>query len=135
MLFINELTVPADTKESNPLSGEIEITRGVIKRIEAFFPYGCRNMVGIKLFWGDNPIFPRNPEAWVKGDGYPVSGECFYFIYQEPYKIKYRAHSEGTSYNHTIVIAINILPVWALYPFSDEMYRLAQMEEFGEVTT
>ncbi len=133
MLFVKDLTVPANTKESNPLSGEIEITRAVIKRIDVFFPFGCRNMVGVQLYWGDHPIFPRNPDAWVKGDGYPVSADCFYFIYQEPYKIKYKVHSEGTLYNHTITIRINMLPVWALYPFSDEMYRLAQMEEFGEV--
>jgi len=133
MLFVKELTVSANTSEKDPLSGEIEITRGVIKRIDVCFPFGCRNMVGVQLFWGDNPIFPRNPDVWVKGDGYCISAECFYFIYQEPYKVKYKAHSEGTSYDHTITIRINILPVWALYPFSDEMYRMAQMEEFGEV--
>jgi len=131
MLFVKDVTIPADTKKTSPVEGVIEITRAVIKRIEVFFPYGCRNMVGVQLFWGEHPIFPRNPEAWVKADGYNVIAECFYFIYQEPYQIKYRIHSEGTIYEHTVTLRINMLPIWALYPFSDEMYRMAQMEEFG----
>ena len=135
MLFVRDVSIQADTKKVSPVTGTIEITRAVIKKIEIFFPSGCRNMVGVQLFWGEHPIFPRNPDAWVKGDGHVVSGECFYFIYQEPYQIRYKAHSEGTSYGHTIMIMINMLPVWALYPFSDEMYRMMQMEELGEVST
>ena len=135
MLFVKDVTIPADTKKASPVEGVIEITRAVIKKIEISFAFGCRNMVGIQLFWGEHPIFPRNPDEWIKGDGYVVSGECFYFIYQEPYQVKYRAHSEGTSYDHTLIVRINMLPVWALYPFSDEMYRMAQMEELGETST
>jgi len=132
MLFEYDITVPANTLKSTPKVGELEITRAVIRRIECAFPLGCRDMVQIQLFWGKHPIFPRNSESWVKGNGYVVSHECFYFIYQQPYKLNYKAHSEGTRYEHTITVRIHMMPIWAIYPFSDEMYRLATLEELGE---
>jgi len=128
MLFEYEITIPANTPEKSPVRQRLEITRGVIKKLGVFFPYGCLGLVKCRIKWGEHQVFPRNLGGFIRGNDETIDAEYFLYLDTEPYELIFEGWSEDELYDHTVSVRINVIPLWALYPFSMQMYEMIQKE-------
>jgi len=109
--FAWDIIVPADTAEASPKEQTLQITYGVITRVDVHFPQGCHSLVKVRLTKGKLfGILPTNPDEWITGDGATVSYRMNKLIDDKPYELDFTACSPNTSYQHRITIRIEMLP-------------------------
>lgn len=111
MSFAWDITIPAGTTVANPYEKKLQITFGVITKIEVKFPRGCHGMVRCRLLRGGIFCYaPLNPDSWVTGDDESVSWHTYYRIEDVPRELDFVGCSPGTSYDHTVTVRLEILP-------------------------
>ena len=109
-LYVVDVTVPADTSQTNPVEYQVEIEEEVVVHVEVMFPPGPRGMVYTACYYGEEQLFPRPYGSYLHGDGETIAWEEYYELPESPCYLTIRAWSPGTSYPHTITWRINALP-------------------------
>ncbi len=109
-LYWFDITIPANTPESNPVEKEVMIEEEVIVRLSCHFPSGCRGMVYTAIYYGEEQIFPRPYGSYLHGDGETITWDEYYVLPSSPCVLTIRGWSPGTRYDHTIQWRIVALP-------------------------
>ena len=55
-LYVVDVTVPADTSQTDPKEETVKIEEEVIVSIECHFPPGCRGMVYTACYYGEEQL-------------------------------------------------------------------------------
>lgn len=110
MRHVYELTVPANTLESDPAESEIVLTPGKIKGIEIRFLPGCAWMVNVTILHGLLQITPANPDGYHSCDDYTEIFSMNYPLDEPAPVITLRGWSPGTSYLHVITFRFDVEP-------------------------
>ena len=116
MYYDFAVVVEKGNDADSPKKEILELTKGVIHRVEAEFPAGCRGQVYLKLFHREHQVWPTNAQGSFKGEGYTVPIDEHYKLTSEPYALKAVAWGVDCSYNHTLTVRIGILPEEVLLP-------------------
>jgi hypothetical protein len=115
MEYEKEVTVPANTPENDPVKDEIQLDKGILSG-KVYFPLGCVHLVQARLFHGEFQIAPMNRDQWLKGEGAEVPFADNYDMTDEPFLLKIRACSPGTTYEHKIKVHASVIPEWLARP-------------------
>jgi len=111
MGYAFDITIPANTSESEPKEQKLKLHTGVITRIECKFPLGCSGMVKVRLSRGGVfQLFPLSPDEWVTGDDEPVGYDYYYEMTEPPSVLIFRGCSPNTTFSHKVTIRITVLP-------------------------
>lgn len=113
MFFCWDITIGADTPEDDPLVDWLELPKGIITHVDVKFPAGCHGMVKIRLFQESLQLIPLSEDEWVTGDDEPVPTDTYAELLSFPYKLKIKACSPDTDYDHTVTVRINVQPEYA----------------------
>ena len=117
MYYDFAIVVETGNTADNPKEEILELTKGVIHRVEAEFPRGCRGYVYLELYDREHQVWPTNPEGAFNAEGYNIPIDEHYKLSSEPYALKAKAWGVDCSYPHTLTVRIGILPESVLLPF------------------
>ena len=126
MLFAFPLTIPAGTTEDIPFTQTLTLDFGVITKISIKFPAGCHGLVQIQLLQNESVLIPLNGDTWLSGDDETVESEIYFQFNSEPYELKFLGISPNCSYDHTILVRVEILSADEAFP-SQAMTELVQI--------
>ena len=110
MKFFIDCTVLTTHTEDNPLVETFRIDKGLIANAGVFFPPGCHGRIYAKLFLAGHQILPRNQESWCRGNAGWWSEEAQIPVIDEPLVIKVVAWADGTLYDHTVTVEVEVVP-------------------------
>jgi len=108
VLYETDLLVPAGTTQDNPAEVDLELTHGVITRIEVEFNYGPNYLVQAYLRTSLHQIWPLNPEGKATGDGGVVGSNEYVELLSDPYVVTCGAYSPLCSYDHTLRFRVEL---------------------------
>ena len=108
MIYEYDLVVAADTKEASPASVEMELSHGIVHKLEVSFPGGCKNTVKVVINRALHQVWPTNPDGQIKANGFTVSFPVWYELEEAPYLLTAWAWAPGTTYSHTVTIRLGI---------------------------
>jgi len=123
MLYVVNITVPANTPRDKPIEKEIEIKEPILKRISCFFPPGVCCLAGFRVLYGTEQIFPQPKDEYVVGHSETVVGEVYFQLPEVPCKLRIQAFNEDTKYPHTLYIRLE----------TTEQLELAAVRELREI--
>ena len=106
-----DISIEADRSDSNPVEQELDLTIGVITKLEIKFPRGCHGMVKVRLLRFKFQLIPLSGGEWVTGDDEAVYMPEYYELKETPAHLTFQGCSPDTSYNHTVTVRITVLPV------------------------
>ena len=109
MFYDFDVVVPAGTLESAPIEQELNLSYGVIHRVEVHFPAGCRGTVYLELLHRRHQIFPTLEDQAFHGDQFPIAFNDHYELFEPPHTLVARAYSPTANHNHTIMVRIGVL--------------------------
>ncbi len=109
MIYKIELTVPANTAKVDFVSDTMKLTKGVIKVISVYFPWGCAGLVGIQIIRRTWPLMPLTRGEWMTGNELLHSYNYNFNLTTQPYELIIRGYNLDDSYEHTPFIIIEIL--------------------------
>lgn len=118
MLFTWDITVPANTLYSAPITETLKLSAGVITNIGIKFPAGCHGMVGVRLKLTEGQIFPIPRGEWVTGDDEEAESEYHIEFGREMQEVEFEAISPDTDYKHVITVRITVLPSYIAAPYA-----------------
>jgi len=105
-----DITIPAGTPETDPVERDLEVTKGVVTRIDIKFPPGCHGLVKVRLLRYGSQLIPLSRGEWVTGDGEAVETEGYYPMEEEPLALRFVGCSPQTAYPHTITVRVQVTP-------------------------
>jgi len=109
VIYVFDLTVPANTPYTNPVTLDCEIDPGVVSQAEVIFPPGCAGLVRCAVFRELTQLWPHNPDSSFRGDGETIRWSEDYQVWEEPFVFVLKGWSDDDTYDHTITLRINVL--------------------------
>jgi hypothetical protein len=111
MLFVEELTIPANTPITAPARVTIGLAPGTITEISVLFPPKKGVFVGVRLLRFERVQWPTNPDKWIIADGESVDWGEDYDLLDEPYELHLEAYNTDDTFAHTVYLRIAVLEV------------------------
>lgn len=130
MFYDYSLTIPANTTEASPTEQEINLTHGVIHRLEVEFPPGCAGLAHLVIDRFGHQLWPTNPESSFASDAHIIGFNEYHELFESPYELRLRGWNEDDSYPHEITVRIGILPEKVLAPGKEELGIIQKLGRF-----
>uniref|UniRef100_A0A6M3M801 Uncharacterized protein n=1 Tax=viral metagenome TaxID=1070528 RepID=A0A6M3M801_9ZZZZ len=109
MFYEFAITVPANTTQASPKKQELELTHGIIQRIDVQFPIGTLALAHCRLEHHSFGHLPTNPTGSFATDGFIIPVDEYLEFFSAPYKIKAICWNDDDTYAHTVTIRISIM--------------------------
>jgi len=126
VLYCVDITAPANTPQSSPVTQDVTIKAGVIRKIIVLIPYGHKALAHLVIKDGATQVFPR--EGDIHGDGETLTIDTWIEIPEPERTLTLVAWNEDTKYSHTFYVRIIVLPVWLAAP---EVWLLDKFKAFA----
>jgi len=110
MIYTFVVTVPANTPESDPVREELEMDKGVIRKLSIQIPPGHAGLCKFALFRGDSQVWPKNRDEKFAGDGVVLEFDDEYFpLLQPPYSLFFVGWNEDEVNDHKVFLYFQLL--------------------------
>ena len=116
MLYEFDIEVKAKTKKDSPKEQELNLTHGIVHRIEIEFPAGCRGYVFLVIYHRQHQVWPSNLDDAFDAEGYTIPMTEHFDLTEPPHNLLVKAWSPQATYDHTITVRVGILPKEVLLP-------------------
>jgi len=113
MIYQTELTIPAQTARTAPVTAEFTMPYGVIKRIAILFPFGCAALAHIQIYHNEFQVWPTTPGKSFVGDNTYLDFEENYELTEAWNQVRVVGWNEDDSYSHSVNVWISELPIEA----------------------
>lgn len=115
MQFSYPITISPDTTEAAPTREITKVCYGVLKQVSVYFPWGCAGLVGIRVLHYEHQLFPTNLDEWFTGNEIEIKFSCEYYILHGWNDFKVEGYNEDDFYDHTPIVAFNVLPITGIF--------------------
>ena len=109
MFYDFAIKIPKGTKEDKPVEQELNLTYGIIHRVEVEFYPGPRRYVWVKILHHEHQLWPTNLDGSFQTDAYTIAFDEYEELKEAPYNLLVRGYSPHADYEHTVVVRIGIL--------------------------
>lgn len=101
MIYKIEVEIPANTAKADYVDTTMILTKGKIKRLSVFFPWGCAGLVGIQIIRRTYQLMPLTRGEWMTGNDLLLDYQHNYGLDTEPYALVVRCYNLDDTYSHT----------------------------------
>ena len=107
MIYVDTITIPANTPSSSPVKKTIQVQRGFVKGGNVIFPAGCAGLAHAYIVWNGSQLWPSpdSPVSTFSGDNYVFSLEPF-DITTPPFSFDIYGYNLDTVYDHTVTVEL-----------------------------
>ena len=109
MIYSKHIVTPADTKLTALKSTVLRITKGLVFKVEFYFPCGSAGLMGVAVFDGAFSVWPSNIGEFITGDDLLISFDDLYLKEQAPYQFNIYTYNLDTVHNHALDIRIGFV--------------------------
>jgi hypothetical protein len=99
-------TVPPNTPDSQPVEAVIPISAPILRDIDAYFPEGCKNVVGIRFKDYGSQFWPET--GWLYGANRSLSWNGRKRLTGPGYWLVVQGYSRASDWPHTIEINVTV---------------------------
>jgi len=109
MIYAKDCLIDAATPATNPSHDVLNVTRGLVYKVEVEFPPGCAGLVHLAIFDGGHQAWPSSAGTDFHTDGFTISFDDTYLKLAAPYQFDIYGYSAGTLHNHTIQVRVGLV--------------------------
>lgn len=127
MFYDFALTVGKKGSATERVDQEVNLTDGIIHRVEVQFPIGCAGLARCQIYEHAHQIWPTNIDSSFASDGYTIAFDEHYELTEPPHVFRLICWNEDDTYPHTITVRIGILESKTALFFMSVMKGLSKM--------
>lgn len=109
MIYLADITTPANTPKSSPLKTVLKVTKGLVYRIEIEFPPGPSGLLFVSVKDGGVAIWPTGSNEAFRGDDNQINFDDIYLKDQPPYKFDIYTYNLDDTYEHSVRLRIGMV--------------------------
>jgi hypothetical protein len=114
MIYLLSDTIPANTAEADARQTTIQLTTGVIHKVDVHFPRGCAGLAHLQFYEGGHQVFPTTLSTDFASDNETISFPTWYVIAAAGEQHWIRTWNLDDTYDHTVTIRIGLMKEWQL---------------------
>ncbi len=109
MIYKVDIPVSANVAIKDATNITMGLTKGRIKKVEVYFPWGCAGLVGIQIIRNTWQLAPLTRGEWLTGNDLLLSHTYDYDLNVEPYELIVKSYNLDDTYEHTPFVIIEII--------------------------
>jgi hypothetical protein len=109
MIYVSDITTPANTTKAQPLSTEVKIANGLVYKLEIVFPPGPYGLVGVAIYDGPHQVWPVHLNTYFRGDNISMSFDDLYLKEIPPFNFTIKTYNLDDIYEHEVIVRIGMV--------------------------
>jgi len=109
VIYSKHISTDADPTESLVKRTGLQITRGLVYKVEFYFPRGSAGLLGVTVFDGSYSIWPSNVGEFFTGDDELISFDDLYLKESAPYQFDIYTYNYDHTYSHVVDVRIGLV--------------------------
>lgn len=109
MIYCQEIVILANTARSAPMSSQIDIVEGVVKRVWVRWRWGSADLAGCSIFREGFQLWPTTGGKWFHSSIHETVFDEMYLVADEPLHFIVRSFNEDDSFPHKLWVGFSVL--------------------------
>lgn len=109
MIYTANISTPANTAQSDLKKTAIRVTKGLVYKVEFYFPSGSAGLMGVAVFDGLYQVWPSNVGEFFIGEDQQISFEDMYLKESAPYEFQCYSYNVDETYAHEVAVRIGLV--------------------------
>ena len=109
MIYSANIITDEDTAKSALKKTVIDVTKGLVYKVEFYFPPGSAGLMGVAVFDGLFQVWPSNVGEFFTGDDTLISFDDMYLKNAAPFQFQCYTYNEDDTNNHVVGVRIGLV--------------------------
>ena len=109
MDFCSTVTTPINTSADSPKETLFKLTKGLVYKIEVFFPPGPQGLVGVRILEKNVQLYPVERTEWFVGDNMTIQFEDTYYLFLPSFEWTIQSYNTDTAWEHTVQVRLGLM--------------------------
>jgi hypothetical protein len=109
MIYQATITTPKGTDVSDPLVTRLGVNKGLVYKVEIFFPYGSQGTLYCMIADGAYQAWPTTPFEYFRGDKLLIAFDDPYIKNDPPYEFQIYTYNTDANYDHTVIVRVGLV--------------------------
>ncbi len=109
MIYTANITTPANTLRSGPKITRLKVSKGLVYRVEFFFPPGSAGLMGAAVFDGLYQAWPSTIGEYFTSDSETIGFDDMLEKIAAPYEFTCVTYNEDTTFEHFVSVRLGLV--------------------------
>lgn len=109
MLYTANITTPKNTAKTALQKTAIKVSKGLIYKVEFYFPAGSIGLMGVAVFDGLFQVWPSTVGEFLTGNDEKFVYEDIYLVDSGPREFKIHTYNDDDTFDHLVRVSIGLL--------------------------
>lgn len=139
MIYAKTINLPKLGDSGNPGEEALEVTKGLVYKVEIDFPPGPSGLCQIRIYDGNYQMWPSSPDEFFAAEDYTISFDDIYLKTIPPYEFRIAGYNLDDTYPHKVQVRVGMvskdvfiarfLPTYAYSEFKKMLTEMEAEEE------
>jgi len=123
MIYTATITTPKNTAKTSLLHTVLNVTKGLVYKVEFYFPSGSAGLMGLAVFDGLFQLWPSTIGEFFNSDDETISFDDMYLKQAAPYQLDIYSYNLDDTYDHSMQVRVGLV--------SQEVYMARWLPTLG----
>ena len=109
MIYVANISTPANTAKAAMLRTRIVVTKGLVYKVEFYFPAGSAGLMGVAVFDGLYQVWPSSVGEFFLGENQIIPFEDMYLVESAPFEFVCYTYNLDDTYAHAVSVRIGLV--------------------------
>ena len=109
MIYTANITTVKNTAKTALKKTIIRVTRGLVYKVEFYFPAGSAGLMGLAVFDGSFQVWPSSVGEFFLGDDLTIPFDDLYLKESAPFEFQCYTYNEDDTYDHLVIARIGLV--------------------------
>jgi len=109
MIYVANITTPKNTPATTLKKTRLSVTRGLVYKVEFYFPSGSAGLMGVAVFDGLFQVWPSSVGEFFLGSDINIAYDDLYLKETAPFEFQAYTYNTDTIYDHSLSVRIGLV--------------------------
>lgn len=109
MIYTANITTDEKGAKTKLKHTVLNVTKGLIYKVEFYFPSGSAGLMGVAVFDGLFQCWPSTVGEFFKSDGETISFDDMYLKEAAPYQLDCYSYNTDDTYPHAVTVRVGLV--------------------------
>ena len=109
MIYTANITTAAGTLQAAPKRTTLQVTKGLVYRVEFYYPPGSLGLMGVAVLDGLYQCWPSNPAEFFISDNETIGFDDLLIKEAAPFEFTVLTYNEDDTFDHFVAVRVGLV--------------------------
>lgn len=109
MIYTANITTPSGKARTDPKITKLKVTKGLVYRVEFYFPPGSMGLMGVAVMDGSYQCWPSSPGDFFVSDNETIGFEDLLVKESAPFEFKVVTYNDDDTFEHFVSVRVGLV--------------------------